>query len=76
MQGTTTLVVEAQSADIIASLLELKREVENQTGKVMKMTITGGTEAHLLAKELGEANVGVILVPSRPFPTDWESRRM
>jgi len=40
------------------------------------MTIIGGEEAHLLAKELAEADIGVILVPVRPFPGSWESRRM
>lgn len=42
----------------------------------MKLTITGGTEAHLLAKELAEAHIGVILSPSRPFPYVWEDRRI
>ena len=40
------------------------------------MTITGATEAHFLAKELAEANVGVILTPARPLPANWEKRRM
>ena len=29
-----------------------------------------------MAKELGRANVGVILNPIRPFPASWESRRI
>lgn len=40
------------------------------------MTLTGATEAHILAKEIGEAGIGVILNPVRPFPYVWDSRRM
>lgn len=69
-------MVRVQSADVIATLLLLKQETEAHTGKRIKMTLAGATEAHLLAKEIGEAGVGVILVPVRPFPFAWESRRM
>ncbi|KAF8161156.1 carbohydrate esterase family 9 protein [Crassisporium funariophilum] len=74
--GEVPLVVEAHSADIIATLIILKKEVEHQTKNEIRLTITGATESHLLAKELGEANVGVILSPSRPFPYTWEDRRI
>jgi hypothetical protein len=72
------LVVEAHSADIIATLITLKKEVEVTTKMEMRLTITGGAEAHLLAKELAAANVGVIPTPSRlgPFPYAWEGRRL
>ena len=70
------MVVDTDSADIIATLVRLKQEVELRTGNAIRLTISGGLEAHLLAKELAEANVGVIQVPSRPFPTVWERRRM
>lgn len=76
IQGNRPLVVEAHSADIIATLVELKREVERESGNSMKLTITGAAEAHLLAKELGEAGVGVVVSPARPFPYVWEDRRM
>ena len=75
-QGEVPLVVETSSADIIASILALKAEVEAKLHTSLKFTIIGGSEAHLLAKELGEANVGVILSPARPFPNYWEERRM
>ncbi|KAJ7164020.1 carbohydrate esterase family 9 protein [Mycena crocata] len=74
--GEVPLVVEAHSADIIASLILLKQEVENAEGTKIQMTVTGATEAHLLAKELGEASVGVILNPARSFPFFWEDRRI
>jgi hypothetical protein len=54
----------------------LKKEVENKSGQSMKLTLAGASEAHLLAQEIGKAGVGVILVPSRPFPGKWEQRRM
>ncbi|KAF9462476.1 carbohydrate esterase family 9 protein [Collybia nuda] len=75
-EGEIPLVIEAHSADIIATLIILKQEVEVETRKIMKMTITGGAEAHLLARELAEAGVGVILNPVRPFPYVWEDRRI
>ncbi|EIN11387.1 carbohydrate esterase family 9 protein [Punctularia strigosozonata HHB-11173 SS5] len=75
-EGRMTLVVDAQSADIIATLLRLKADVEKHTGTRIKMTLSGATEAHLLAKEIAEAGVGVVLVPVRPFPFVWETRRV
>lgn len=75
-QGYIPLVVETHNADIIATLIMLKREVELVTRKSMKMTITGAAEAYMLVKELSESGVGVILNPARPFPYAWEGRRM
>ncbi|TFK44771.1 hypothetical protein BDQ12DRAFT_673545 [Crucibulum laeve] len=74
--GDIPLVVEAHSADIIATLISLKKEVEATTHTTIKLTVTGASEAHLLAKELSEAGIGVILNPSRPFPAVWEDRRI
>ncbi|KAI0789155.1 carbohydrate esterase family 9 protein [Abortiporus biennis] len=76
IEGRTTLVVDADSADIIATIVLLKKEVESHYGARIKLTISGGLEAHLLAKELSEAHIGVIQVPSRPFPTTWERKRI
>lgn len=70
------LVIDVHSADIIASVVALKKEVERETGQKLRVTITGATEAHLLAHELAFANIGVILNPPRPFPYVWGSRRM
>ncbi len=60
----------------MATLIELKKEVEEESGTSIKLTFSGANEAHILAKEIGEAGVGVILNPSRPFPGTWKSRRM
>jgi imidazolonepropionase-like amidohydrolase len=75
-KGALPLVVEVQNADIMATLLELKEEVEAETGKKIRLTFTAAQEAHLLAKEIGEAGVGVILRAVRPFPSSWESQRI
>lgn len=64
------------NADIIATILLLKREVELLTGSSMRMTLVGATEAHLLAKQIAAANVGVILTPPRSYPYTWEMRNM
>lgn len=69
-------MVDAQSADVIATLLRLKADVEKHTGTRIRLTLSGATEAHLLAKEIAEAGVGVVLVPVRPFPFVWETRRV
>ncbi|TFK90568.1 hypothetical protein K466DRAFT_543238 [Polyporus arcularius HHB13444] len=73
--GTLPLVVNVHSANIIATLISLKKEVEAKTGNAIKLTIAGATEAHLLAAELAQANVGVIVTPSRSFPYNWDERR-
>lgn len=85
------LVLDVHSADIMATLLILKAEVEDKLGSRMKMVFSGGAEAHMLAKEIGAPNiesvsinsllfiahagVGVILSPSKPMPAAWDSRR-
>lgn len=37
--------------------------------------LTRANEAHLLANEIAAAGVGVILLPARQFPGDWDSKR-
>lgn len=69
-------MVEAHSADVIATLILLKKDVEEKTGAAIQMTIAGATEAHLLVKEIAKANIGIIFKPSRPFPATWEQRRL
>ena len=70
------LVIEVHSADIMASLINLEKEIETEHGTLIQVTFTGASEAHILAKEIGAANVGIILNPARPFPATWKSRRM
>ncbi|KXN89583.1 hypothetical protein AN958_05450 [Leucoagaricus sp. SymC.cos] len=75
-EGVIPLVIDVHSADIMASLLILKADVEYKIGSRMRMTFSGATEAHMLAKEISNAGVGVILAPIRPFPTVWDQRRI
>ena len=77
LKGSTPLVVETHSADVIATLIGLKSEIENANGGFpLRLTISGASETHVLAKELGAASVGVVLNPVRQFPKSWERRRM
>jgi imidazolonepropionase-like amidohydrolase len=76
VQGKLPLVIQVHSADIMASLINLKKEIETKHGTLMQMTFAGASEAHILAKEIGTAKVGVILNPARPFPGTWKSRRI
>ena len=69
-------MVEAYNADVIATLILLKKDVEEKTGATIHMTIAGATEAHLLVEEIAQANIGIIFRPSRPFPSTWEQRRV
>ncbi|KAK7032886.1 carbohydrate esterase family 9 protein [Favolaschia claudopus] len=75
-KGSIPLVITVDNADVMASLLQLKREVEAHHNKTMKMTFIGGAEAHLLASEIASMGVGVILAPPRSYPYNWEQRRI
>lgn len=76
VQGRIPLVIETHSVDLIATLIEVKKEFEARTGHPLRMTVAGATEAYLLASELAEAGVGVVLTRVRPFPETLERRRM
>jgi hypothetical protein len=44
-------------------------------GRGIRMVILGGGEAHLVARELTEAGVGVVLAPMLSFGVSWDQRR-
>ncbi|KAJ7600925.1 carbohydrate esterase family 9 protein [Mycena floridula] len=75
-KATLPIVIDVHSADAMASLLVLKAEIEQKWGHTLRMVFTGATEAHLIAKEIGEAGVGVIVTAPRPYPTIWEYQRL
>ncbi|KAI0825194.1 carbohydrate esterase family 9 protein [Trametes gibbosa] len=75
-RGDAPLVVSVESADAIASVVALKAEAEAHLHRAIRVTLVGATEAHLLARELGHAAVGVVVSQTRPFPTYWEKRRI
>ena len=53
-QGEIPLIVGVLNADVMATLVELKVEVEKKWESKMRMSFVGGLEAHLIAKELGD----------------------
>lgn len=69
-------MITVHKADHMATLLELKAEIEDLTARPLRLTFAGASEAHLLASEIAEAGVGVIVTPTRPFPSSWDQKRM
>ena len=49
------------SADVMATLLKLKAEVEDAKGSTIKLVFSGATEAHLLAAEIGNPSPDIVL---------------
>ncbi|KAJ4002579.1 hypothetical protein NW752_001093 [Fusarium irregulare] len=79
--GERVLALTINSADGIATALRIKSEIEGmlETSNVaqrLKMAIIGGAESHMVAKELGQAGVGVILSPLQSIGDSWDSRRV
>ncbi|KAF8805276.1 hypothetical protein BYT27DRAFT_7297664 [Phlegmacium glaucopus] len=75
-KGEVPLVVQVDSADIMATLVNLRWEYQDITGNNLWLTFSGGAEAHLLAKEIARAGISVILTAPRAYPGLWEKRRM
>lgn len=80
VKGTMPLVVTVHSADIIASLLRVKDEVQGALKQSLKaeplrLIVLGGAESHILASELAAADVGVVLAPMLPYAVEWDQRR-
>ena len=82
--GELPLVLEVQSADTIAAVLELKSTIDDtikgQThhegaSPQVRIVLVGGAESHLLARELAAAGVGVVLAPLYSYKKDWDQRR-
>ena len=69
-------MVNVESADIMATLVNLKREFEVINRNHLKLTFSGAAEAHLLAEEIARADISVILTSPRTYPFYWEQRRM
>ncbi|UZP35302.1 hypothetical protein NXS19_003118 [Fusarium pseudograminearum] len=84
VNGERVLALTINSADGIATALRIKSEIESlfetssATGEAqhLKVAIIGGAESHMVAKELGEAGVGVILAPLQSIGDSWDSRRV
>ncbi|GJJ09058.1 hypothetical protein Clacol_003280 [Clathrus columnatus] len=66
-KGELPLVIHVHNADIMATLIRLKQEVE---------VFAGATEAWMIASDIAQANINVILSPSKSFPETWDRRRI
>ncbi|PKS13257.1 hypothetical protein jhhlp_000028 [Lomentospora prolificans] len=81
VQGELPLILSAHSANTIAAVIRLKSDVEKaitESGSSetkLRIAILGGAESHIVAKELAQADVGVVLAPLLPYSTSWEERR-
>ncbi|KAH7091723.1 composite domain of metallo-dependent hydrolase [Auriculariales sp. MPI-PUGE-AT-0066] len=75
--GNIPLVVSVTGADAMVALLRMKKQVERANGgEKLRMVFMQAGEAHIVAKEIAEAGVGVILSPLRPFPVTHDERRI
>lgn len=80
VNGQLPLAITVHSADTIAAVLRVKRDVEklieDNGGRAnLQLVIIGGAEAHLLADDLAVARVGVVLAPFQAFAVSWDQRR-
>ena len=82
LDGDMALVINVHSADLIASLLRLKVDVESaiseqatSNASKLRLVLVGGAESHMLAEELAAADVGVVLAPLLPYSESWDQRR-
>ena len=78
--GKMALAITVHSADTISSLLDVKTSVDEAIsifgGDVkIRLVIIGGAEAHLVARNLAEAGVGVVLAPMQSYAVSWDQRR-
>ncbi|CAM1510198.1 Fc.00g005330.m01.CDS01 [Cosmosporella sp. VM-42] len=81
VNGELVLALTIHGADGIATALKIKSEIEEvmlktyDTARQIKLAIIGGAEAFLVAKELADADVGVILSPLLSDGEFWDARR-
>ncbi|KAK1989972.1 amidohydrolase [Colletotrichum falcatum] len=83
VRGEMALAVTVHSADTIASLLDIKADVEETISRLagaaddvrLRLVVNGGAEAHLVASALAAAGVGVVLAPMQSFAMSWDQRR-
>ncbi|CAE6507915.1 unnamed protein product [Rhizoctonia solani] len=75
IKGELPLVVLVENKDIMVTLLDLKKELETVSNSTLHLVFAGATESHLIADEIAQAGVGVILAPLRPIPQFWDQIR-
>jgi imidazolonepropionase-like amidohydrolase len=83
VSGAMPLILSAHSADTISSIIRLKSTIESAIAKKtssspstkLRLVIIGGAESHLIASELANANISVVLAPLLPHSQTWDQRR-
>ncbi|KAH7922182.1 hypothetical protein BV22DRAFT_1114028 [Leucogyrophana mollusca] len=70
--GSAPLVVAVESADIMSTLLRLKATYPG----ALALTFAGAAEAHLIADEIAQAGVSVVVTSNKPYPWTWDQRRI
>jgi imidazolonepropionase-like amidohydrolase len=83
VKGEMPLVVTVHSADTMASIIRMKKDVETAISKHrdsykhkhLRFVVLGGAEAHIVAAELASSNIAVILAPMLPHAQSWDQRR-
>ncbi|KAK1450498.1 amidohydrolase [Colletotrichum melonis] len=83
VNGELPLVLTVHSADTIVAALRVKATVEealaaksqSKESPKLRLSIIGGAESHLVASELADAGVGVLLAPFQSYSYTWDQRR-
>ncbi|KAI4747808.1 hypothetical protein E4T50_01856 [Aureobasidium sp. EXF-12298] len=75
VEGKSALVLSVHSADTISALLRLKSTVESASKTPLRLVVLGAAESYLVAKELADADVAVVLAPLLPWAQSWDQRR-
>ena len=85
VHGSLPLIIAADSADVIATLIRLKLTVEDAMAKAttsahspsprLRFVVIGGAESHLVASEIAHADVSIVLAPLLPHAQTWDQRR-
>lgn len=75
VEGNLPLVLGIHSADTTATVIKLKAELEAAGAKNLTLIIHGGAESHIVATELAEANIPVVLAPLLAYSQSWDERR-
>lgn len=68
-RGEIPLIVMVNNKDEIASIIDIKKKLVPKA----RLAIMGGAEAYLLAEELADANIAVILRPHLCTPESFDS---
>lgn len=84
VSGKLPLVISVHKADTIAAIIRMKKSVDKIITKEfesskkppkLRVVILGGAESYLVAKELADASISVILAPLLPYSQSWDERR-